>query len=83
MSEIKKILRSMISEAVELTQEIDTIKDDTELETAGMNSIGFINLIITIEDYFSINISFDKFVISMADTINKLENIIETEKRNI
>jgi acyl carrier protein len=66
-----------LPEAFEITMPLNEIENNTDLLQAGMDSIGFVNLVIEIEDKFSITFPQDKFVAMLAGTINKLAEIIE------
>ena len=77
MTRTKDLLRKIISEVAELTLPIEEIADEDDLTKAGIDSIGFVSLIIEIEDKFSIEFPQEKFVMTLAGTINELAKIID------
>lgn len=49
---------------------------EVELKKFGLNSISFVNMIIQIEDEFECVFPDSKLLVSEADTINKILNIL-------
>lgn len=71
-------IRNIISKTLSLTQSADAIMSDTDLQTVGMDSLSFINLVLEIENYFEVEFPDEKLIISEACSINELCNIIIT-----
>ena len=74
--EITKIIKDIII----LTETIENIRIDTNLQDVGMDSISFIKVIIEIESYFNIEFPDEKLIITQAGTIKDLCDIIITVK---
>lgn len=72
--EVRQIIKNNINKEID----IDSIFIDTNLETVGMDSIGFVKLIVDIESEFDIEFPDDKLLFAQAGTIRELCNIIET-----
>lgn len=73
------ILKKMIADVLELSE--DNVSVDQSFQDIGMNSIGFINIIIKCETDFDIEFGDDKFFLmtnfpAIADFINYVETLI-------
>ena len=69
-------IREILSRTIFLTQPIDTITSDSDLQTKGMDSISFIKLVVEIENCFEFEFPDEKLIISEACSIQELCNII-------
>jgi len=74
-------LREILSGGGYFTEPIDSVQPDTLFQSAGMDSLKFVQLIIQVEDAFDIEFPEDKMVITQAGTIQKLCDIIEVQKQ--
>jgi acyl carrier protein len=61
----------------QLTKPIHEIDKDENLFQMGLNSIGFISLIIEIEKCFGIHIEQDDLDLENFNTVNKIKNVID------
>lgn len=50
-----------------------------DLYLLGMNSISFIQIVVALEETFSIEIPDEKLLVSEMGTLNKMVNIVSTE----
>ena len=73
-------LREILSVGGYFTELIDRVEPDTLFQSAGLDSLNFVRMIIDIEDAFGIEFPEDKMVITQAGTIQKLCDIIEAQK---
>lgn len=75
------IILKMITDVMEISE--DVISVDQCFQDIGMNSIGFINIIIKCETDFDIEFEDDKFLMTnfptIADFINYVETLISRE----
>ena len=71
------IVREIISKSISVTVPIEQIAIEDELQSVGMDSISFIQIIIEIEKEFDIEFPDEKLLITEAGTINKLCDIVE------
>lgn len=54
------------------------IDNDTDLETVGIDSFGFIQLIVLIEEKYDLEIPDESLLLSELNTINKIQQLLET-----
>lgn len=66
----------MIADVMEISEE--TVSVDKSFQDLGMNSIGFINVIIKCETDFDIEFADDKFLMTNFPTIADFINYVET-----
>ena len=66
----------IIKTAINLTEPIENISINTNLQSVGMDSISFIKIVVEIENYFDIEFPDEKLLITQAGTIRDLCNII-------
>lgn len=72
----------IIEETITLTENIDNIDIDTNLQNVGMDSISFVRVVVKIENQFDIKFPDEKLVITLAGTIKSLCEIIIDIKDN-
>jgi acyl carrier protein len=70
-------IREIIVNLVQVTVPIADIGIETDLQTIGMDSISFINIVTSIEDEFSILFPDEKLIMSESSTIRDLCEIVE------
>jgi acyl carrier protein len=66
----------MISDVMGISEDIASV--DKSFQDIGMNSIGFINVIIKCETDFNIEFADDKFLMTSFPTIADFINYVET-----
>lgn len=71
-------IREIISTVEAVTEPVESIPADMNLQNAGMTSLTFVSLIVEIEEKFGIEFPADKFVISCAGTIEALCEIVDS-----
>lgn len=69
---IKDIIKANIN-----NENFSDIGNNDNLLSFGMDSITFIKIIISLEDFFNCEIPDSKLIISEMDTINKIYNVIK------
>lgn len=69
-------IREILPRAITLTQSIDTIAIDTDLQTVGMDSLSFVRMVVEIENIFDFEFPDEKLIVSEAGTIQELCNIL-------
>ncbi len=53
------------------------INGDSELKEYGLDSVSFVQLIVTLESYYNVEFPDEKLSIEVAGTINKLTTIVD------
>lgn len=71
-------IRNIIMDLVQVNVPREDIGLDTDLQTIGMNSISFINIVTNIEDAFSILFPDEKLIMSDTSTIRNLCEVVES-----
>lgn len=69
-------LREIISKIINITEPIDDVPIDLNLQSIGMDSLTFVQLIIAIEDSFNIEIPEDRLTMLELGTIKKLCSMV-------
>lgn len=64
-------IRELIAEKIECS--VDEIQEDTEFEALGIDSLDVAELVINLEDEFSIKLELDSSVKSVKDLITMIE----------
>lgn len=62
--------------------EVNSDKFDDELLVLGMTSISFIQIIVSIEEAFNIEVPDEKLIITEMGTVNKMLEVIMTQIEN-
>jgi len=73
-------VREIIRKTVAITEPIDKIDADANLQNAGINSIAFVMLIVEFEGFFDVEFPDDKFAVSESGTIRKICEVIASLK---
>jgi len=71
-------IRQIISDIITLSEPINTIDVETNIQNIGVTSLTFVQIIIEIERRFDLDFPEDKFVMSEAGTIAQLCKIVES-----
>ena len=66
---IKKIVNEILSTNI-------SIKDDSDLQEFGMDSIKFVQIIIALEDEFKCEIPEELFLMEKMNSVDKIERVI-------
>lgn len=66
---IKKIVNEILSTNI-------SIKDDSDLQEFGMDSIKFVQIIIALEDEFKCEIPEEFFLMEKMNSVDKIERVI-------
>jgi len=74
--EVTEIIKTTIN----LTEPIENISINTNLQSVGMDSISFIKIVVEIENNFDIEFPDEKLLITQAGTIKDLCEIIKSVK---
>ena len=79
----EKEIRGIIKELGILTQPVDSVGIESPLQSAGMDSISFVSLIIALEDFFDIEFPDEYLLITETGCIEQLCAAVEIcgEKR--
>ena len=77
---LDKILK-IVNDNIE-NGEVSSDKIDDELSALGMNSISFIQIIVSIEEAFNLEIPDEKLFIAEMGTVNKMLEVIMTQIKN-
>ena len=73
-------ITTIIKDIINLTEPIEDISIDTNLQNIGMDSITFVRVVVEIENKFRIEFPDDKLIITEAGTINQLCVIVQSVK---
>ena len=81
MEEIEQGIRSCLNHLIEdeiiaLNTSLSIITAKDNLAECGLESIGFMHLLITLEDYYNVEIPDEYLLIERANSIGKLTHII-------
>ena len=69
-------ITKIIEEIINFTESIENIKNDTNLQNIGMDSITFVRVVVEIENHFEIEFPNEKLIITQAGTIKDLCQIV-------
>ncbi len=69
-------IREIVGEFLGEENQIDMIDGDYQLSNVGLNSIGFINMIVVLEDTFHITVEDDELLMRNFATINKIKGYL-------
>ena len=69
-------IREIVGELLGENNQIDTIDGDYQLSNVGLDSIGFINMIVVLEDTFNITVEDDELLMRNCATIHKIKEYL-------
>lgn len=69
-------IMEIIKDTINLTESVDHISLDTDLQNVGMDSLTFVRVVIEIENLFNVEFPDEKLIISQAGTVKKLCTIV-------
>lgn len=78
MTIIERELRELISEIIKPVSE-EVIKLDENLINRGLDSMGFIQLIVNIENKFELELDSDDLIFEYFDTLQKIIEYVENQ----
>jgi len=74
-------IRSILVESILLSVPIEAIDVNTELQLVGMDSLSFVRVVVDIENHFDIEFPDERLIISQANTIQTLCDIVGNSKQ--
>ncbi len=75
--ELVERIKNIISTVLKVDKEkIDEISQDETLNRVGVDSVNFIEIVVSLEEEFNIAFEDDELLLQNLNTINKLQTII-------
>ncbi|GAX46875.1 acyl carrier protein [Pseudolactococcus reticulitermitis] len=76
---LKKEIRDIILNNILLDDRSSKLRNDESLIGKGLDSINFINIVVELEEKFSINFPDEKLIFEEAGTVDQIFQIIQNE----